>query len=98
MDGLGISDYLFYLFALLFVLGLMGLAAWAMKKFNFVQNIKSTDAGMDHLSIDEIRPVDTQRRLILCRDGVDEHVILTGPHNDLHLASRPIDRGEDHAS
>lgn len=90
MDGLGISDYLFYLFALLFVLGLMALAAWAMKKFNFVQNIKSTDAGGNTLSVDEIRPVDTQRRLLLCRDGVDEHIILTGPNNDLHLTSRPI--------
>jgi len=95
MDGLGISDYLFYLFALLFVLGLMALAAWAMKKFNFVQNIKSTDASANTLSVDEIRPVDTQRRLLLCRDGVDEHIILTGPNNDLHLSSRPINKRTD---
>ena len=61
----------------LFVMGLMGLMAWALKKAGFAQSIKMS-SGRRRLSVIESLPIDHRRRLLLVRRDDKEHLIMLG--------------------
>ena len=82
--------YFRFLLALGLVLGLIGAAAWAMKRFGLNRFVGQRRPGSAdrRLSIVETLPLDAKRRLILIRrDGV-EHLLLTGAGADLVIETR----------
>ena len=81
------SSYLRFLAALVFVLGLIALLAWLVRRFG-PGGIALKATGRDRrLAIVEVAPIDARRRLILVRrDGV-EHLLLLGGAGDLVIES-----------
>ena len=70
-----------YIVSLLFVLGLVGLFAWLLRRFGPPARFKTL--GRKRLSIVEIFPLDARRRLVLLRRDDTEHLILLGLTQDL---------------
>ena len=68
--------------ALVVVLALIFAAAWIAKRFG-VGGRLATPRGKRRLSIQEVLPLDSKRRLVLLkRDGI-EHLLLLGLHDDI---------------
>lgn len=77
------ADYAQFVLALIFVLGLIGLAALMLRRFGpGALSLPRNRAGARRLSVVEALPIDPRRRLLLVRrDGV-EHLLLLGPNGD----------------
>ncbi len=78
------SGYLKFLLALVFVLGLIGLAAAMMRRLGLgfpAGALKKP--GNRRLSVVEAAPLDGRRRLILIRRDDTEHLIVLGPNSEL---------------
>lgn len=75
--------------ALIFVLGLIGVLTALARRFGFGYRTGSRGAQGRRLSIAEVMPVDSRRRLMLVRrDGVEHLVLLgTGTTPDLLVES-----------
>jgi flagellar protein FliO/FliZ len=67
--------------SLIFVLALIGLFAWLLRKFGPPARLKR--GGARRLSIVEVQPIDARRRLVLVRRDDREHLILLGIGQDL---------------
>ena len=68
--------------ALFVVVALIFAVAWIAKRLGFGGRIAS-GRGKRRLSVQEVLPIDSKRRLVLLkRDGV-EHLLLIGIHDDL---------------
>jgi flagellar protein FliO/FliZ len=76
------GDYLRFILALVFVVGLIGLLAWAGKRFGFGPR-PTTPGGRDRLAIVGVITVDARRRLVLVRRDDVEHLLLLGQSEDL---------------
>lgn len=64
---------------LIFVLGLIGAAAWAAKRYG-ASRLSGLVRGKDaRLKIMEVRPVDARNKLVLVRHDQQEHLLLIGP-------------------
>jgi flagellar protein FliO/FliZ len=90
------DSYPRYLVSLIFVLGLIGLFAWLLRRFGPPARFKAP--GRHRLSIVEIAPLDARRRLILLRRDDTEHLILLGPTQDLVIETRIVPPGDNAAS
>ena len=76
-----IYDYIKFVAALVFVLGLMGGFALVLKRIG-LGNVGVTPSDKRRLKIVEILPLDARRKaLILRRDGV-EHLVILGPSGE----------------
>ena len=75
------DSYLRYLVSLVFVIGLIGVFAWALRRFGPAGRLKL--AGQRRLAVIEILALDARRRLVLLRRDDQEHLILLGPARDL---------------
>ena len=68
--------------ALILVVALIFAVAWIAKRLGLGGRIAS-GRGKRRLSVQEVLPLDSKRRLVLLkRDGV-EHLLLIGMHDDL---------------
>jgi len=68
-----------FLFGLIFVLALIGIFAWAAKRFGLIPGAMRMTAGSHkRLSIVEVAGIDAKRRLLLVRRDDVEHLILLG--------------------
>jgi flagellar protein FliO/FliZ len=88
-----LDSYLRFLLALVFVLALIALVSWLVRRFGLTGATAAprSKAGR-RLGIVEILPVDAKRRLILLkRDGV-EHLVLLGSSSETLIESRIADR------
>ena len=80
------SHYLQFFSALVFVISLIGLIAWIMRRYGlggaikFNQNFRN---ARKRISVVEAIPVDARRRLLLIKRDDVEHLILLGTHQDL---------------
>lgn len=74
-----------FVFALLFVIGLIALLAYGARKLGLVPKVtlKSGKSKDRRLNIVEILPVDAKRRLLLIRRDDTEHLIMIGSERDL---------------
>ncbi|MEI9982997.1 MAG: flagellar biosynthetic protein FliO [Aliidongia sp.] len=79
------DSYPRYIVSLLFVIGLIGLLAWLLRRFGPPGRFRSP--GRKRLSIVEILPIDARRRLVLLRRDGKEHLILLGQTQDLVIES-----------
>lgn len=77
------STYFRFLVALVFVLALIGLIAWAARRSGFLGGAIRPRSGDRRLEVVEIAPVDSKRRLLLLRRDGTEHLVLLGTTNDL---------------
>lgn len=82
------GDYVRFVFALAFVLGLIGLATVALKRFGMLPRVTRRKTGSGkRLGIVEIAPIDAKRRLILVRRDDVEHLIVLGTSSELLVES-----------
>lgn len=77
-------DYAQFLFALIFVLGLIGLAAYLLRRFGpgGAVQARARRGGARRLSLIDTLPLDPRRRLVLVRRDGREHLLLLGAQND----------------
>lgn len=75
---LGGVDYLKFLFAMLFVLGLIAALAIGAKKFGLGHRGPVKRGGGRRLRIIEAMPLDAKRRVILIQRDDQEHLLLLG--------------------
>ena len=81
------TDYLQFVLALLFVLGLIGLAAMLARRFGLAPTVRP-DRGPRRLAVVESIALDGKRRLLLLRrDGV-EHLVILGPSSGCRCRTR----------
>lgn len=94
-----LETYLQFALALAFVLALIGLLAWAVRRFGLFAQVMPVRSGKKRLSVVEVAAVDAKRRLILVRRDEMEHLILLGANSDTVVesgigAAAPKDTGE----
>lgn len=70
-------DYSQSLLALIFILALIGLLAWAARRFGFAGAVPPRGTRR-RLALVEVLPVDAKRRLVLLRRDDVEHLVLLG--------------------
>jgi len=81
------TTYFRFLVALVFVLALIGLLAWAARRFGFLRGAVRPRAGNRRIEVVEIAPVDSKRRLLLVRRDQTEHLVLLGATSDVVVES-----------
>lgn len=72
-----------FLIALIFVLGLIGLLAWAARRFGVGGRVAMRSGRRRRMSVVEVAAVDAKRRLVLVRRDDVEHLVMLGPTADL---------------
>jgi len=78
-----LSAYFRFVAALIFVLGIIGVFALIARRFvPGARNINRRGIKR-RLSIVEVVPVDTKRRLVLLKRDDTEHLVLLGPNGDM---------------
>jgi len=70
------ADYLRFIIALLFVLGLIGLLAWLVRRYRPGGAFRPD--GRRRLAVLETLPLDPRRRLVLVRRDDALHLLLLG--------------------
>ncbi|NQV85079.1 MAG: FliO/MopB family protein [Rhodospirillales bacterium] len=82
------SGYIRFLLALVFVIGLIGIAATMARRFGLgfpaAAMKKSTNR---RLSVVEAAPLDGRRRMVLVRRDDTEHLIILGPNSETVIES-----------
>ncbi|MEQ8392284.1 MAG: flagellar biosynthetic protein FliO [Thalassospira sp.] len=77
-----LSAYYRFVAALIFVLGIIGIFALIARRFiPGARNINRRGTKR-RLSVVEVIPVDTKRRLVLLKRDDTEHLVLLGPQGD----------------
>ncbi len=80
---MGVQAYLQFALALVFVLGLIGLLAWLVRRFNLLGPMAVKRGTERRLSIVEMQMLGAKHRLMLVRRDDVEHLVLIGPAGDL---------------
>jgi flagellar protein FliO/FliZ len=77
-----IADYLRFVFAFAFVIALIGILAFAARRYGMgYRNVARTSKR--RLCISEIMPIDNKRRLVLIKRDDKEHLLVLGGTTDL---------------
>ncbi|MBK18599.1 MAG: hypothetical protein CMM52_07165 [Rhodospirillaceae bacterium] len=93
-----VTTYFRFLLALIFVLGLIGLLAWAARRYGVLRGTVRPAPGARRLEVVEIAPIDSKRRLLLLRRDTMEHLILMSPTNELVIETGiepPVNAGQN---
>lgn len=93
-------QYVRFILALLFVLGLIGLLAFLLRRFG-LGGIRISPAFRSkgrnaerRLAVVEVATVDARHRLVLVRRDNVEHLVLLGSNSDLVIESNIVPPGE----
>lgn len=78
-----LESYLRYLATLVFVLALIGLAAWVLKRLGLAGAGVARAGRPRRVRIVEVTPLDARRRLVLVRRDEVEHLLLLGASSEL---------------
>lgn len=84
---MNLDIYLRFVVALAFVLALIGLLAWAARRFGVLRGAARPRNGRRRLEVIEVSPIDAKRRLVLLRRDATEHLVLLGTSGDLLIES-----------
>lgn len=76
-------SYLRFVAALALVLGLIGLAAWAVRRFGLAGRMAMPGNRQRRLRVVEMTAIDPKRRLVLIARDETEHLVLLGPGGDV---------------
>lgn len=91
-------SYVRALLALIFVLALIGLLTWALRRWQASGGTLSKKmAGDRRLQLVEQFYFEPKRRLVLMRCDDTEHLILLGHQRETLISSRTVKEGEAHA-
>ena len=75
-----VVSYAKFIFALIFVLGLIGLMTVALRKFGFGLSQTQFKRGQDRrLKLIEVLALDAKHRAVLLRRDDQEHLVILGP-------------------
>jgi len=86
-----VNQILYALFSLIFVISLIGICAYIMKRFVFERNFSLSGTNTKRLKIIEHIALDTRRRLMIVeKDGKEEITILLGATGETVLSTSPI--------
>jgi flagellar protein FliO/FliZ len=77
-----LSAYFRFVAALLFVLGIIGVFALLARRFLPGARNINRRGSKRRLSVVEVVPVDTKRRLVLLKRDDTEHLVMIGPNGD----------------
>lgn len=80
---MSMDSYLRFVAALVFVLALIGLAAWALRRLGVAPRVRARQRGERRLEIVEVAVLDARRRLVLIRRDDVEHLLILGPNSEL---------------
>ena len=69
--------------ALVLVLGLIGGATWAARRFGPAMWFGARPKSDRNLGVVESLPIDARHRLVLVRRGERQHLLLIGPNHSL---------------
>jgi len=86
--------YLRFVAAMALVLGLIGAATWAAKRFGLAGKAAMGDRRGKRLSVVEVCTLDARRKLVLCRRDDKEHLILMGGQQDVVVESGIVDAAQ----
>ena len=73
---MGLDQYLQFIFALAFVIVLIVVVAWVLRRIGF-GGMVSSPSRQRRLGIVEVLPLDAKRRLVLVRRDDQEHLLLS---------------------
>lgn len=73
-----ITTYARFALALIFVLGLILVIAWGMRRFGIGARIAPNTAGRRRLHVVEVAPLDARNKLVMVRRDDIEHLLLVG--------------------
>lgn len=85
------DSYLQFVLALVLVLGLIAILAWALRRFGLGGTLRA--GSKRRVQIVEATPVGPRHRLLLVRRDRVEHLLLLGPQGDI-VVERGIERPE----
>ena len=77
------SDYIRFVVALVFVLALIGLLSWLVRRFGFGGRLVTPRSKGRRLQVVEATTLDSKRRVVLLRRDQTEHLIVIGGESDL---------------
>ena len=88
------SGYIKFMLALAFVLGLILLLSYAIRRFGKggLSVISRPRDGARRLAVIEVTAIDAKRRLVLVRRDNTEHLILLGANTELLIENSIPDR------
>lgn len=75
--------YFRFALALVFVLALVGLLGFAIRRFGMGRTVPRARGKDRRLHVVEVAALDSKRRLVLVRRDRTEHLIILGPGNDV---------------
>ena len=79
---LGFGDYFQFLFALIFVLALIGALALVARRLGLGYRVPSRSKHERRLTVVEFMPIDARRRLAIIRRDSVEHLIMLGASSE----------------
>ncbi len=82
------TQYMQAVLALIFVLGLMGVAIFALRRLGFGSPTPTLGHRNKRVRVIEVTAVDARRRLVLVRHDDREHLILLGQNGETIVESR----------
>ncbi len=85
-----LDQYIKFVLALLFVVGLIVAVAWLMRRIG-LGGVATGTMRHRRLGMVEVMPLDAKRRLVLVRQDDREHLILLSAAGDLLVASNPAE-------
>ena len=89
------ADYLRFVLVLVFVLALIGLLTWLVRRFGLAGRMPTGGRQGRRLDVIEVAALDSRHRLVLVRRDQTEHLLLLGTNADV-----VVERGitPEHAS
>lgn len=91
------SDYLRFVIALAFVLALIAILSWAVRRYGIGGRVAVSRGKNRRLKIVEILAIDSRRRVVLLRRDETEHLVLLGSGSDLVIENDIKTRTEQQA-
>lgn len=83
-----LGNYVRFVFALVFVLGLIGVLSVVVRRYGLGMANANMRKGQDRrLSLVEILPLDAKRRAVLIRRDTVEHLVILGPDSETVVES-----------
>ena len=72
---------------LVFVIGLIALLAWVVRRLNLIPGATAVSRGNRRLAVVEVTQIDIRRKLVLVRRDDREHLLLLGQASELVIES-----------
>lgn len=89
------TDILSAFAALIFVLGLLGLFAWAIKRFGFIPGQPKLTKSSKELEIVENRMIDARNKLFVARWRGSDYLLSAGPDGVRKIDKQTVTQPEE---